>query len=78
MLGQFHHAVLHDVQRSFLVTHVVHTAFEGAALHTFKDHVIFERNEPGSSLFSIALGSVLVQIDKDDASRTVPRDLGRR
>jgi CRP-like cAMP-binding protein/Fe-S-cluster-containing hydrogenase component 2/thioredoxin reductase len=36
------------------------------------DQVIFERNEPGSSLFAIAEGSVLVEIDKDDPSRTVP------
>ncbi|HMO67177.1 MAG TPA: cyclic nucleotide-binding domain-containing protein [Novosphingobium sp.] len=34
--------------------------------------VIFQRNDPGSSLFAIAEGSVLVEIDKDDASRTVP------
>ncbi len=33
---------------------------------------VFERNEPGSSLFAIALGGVNVEIDKDDASRTVP------
>ncbi len=34
--------------------------------------VIFERNDPGSSLFAIAQGSVLVQIDKDDPRITVP------
>src|SRR5690606_21539294 len=34
--------------------------------------VIFERNAPGSSLFAIAEGSVLVEIDKDDPSKTVP------
>ncbi|MCB2072716.1 MAG: cyclic nucleotide-binding domain-containing protein [Novosphingobium sp.] len=33
---------------------------------------IFERNEPGSSLFAIALGSVLVEVDKDDPSKVVP------
>ncbi|WP_156135457.1 cyclic nucleotide-binding domain-containing protein [Novosphingobium malaysiense] len=33
---------------------------------------VFERNEPGSSLFAIAQGSVLVEIDKDDPSKTVP------
>ncbi|RZJ98255.1 MAG: cyclic nucleotide-binding domain-containing protein, partial [Novosphingobium sp.] len=32
---------------------------------------VFERNAPGTSLFAIAEGSVLVEIDKDDASRTV-------
>lgn len=34
--------------------------------------VIFERNEPGTSLFAIAAGSVQVQIDKDDPSKAVP------
>lgn len=34
--------------------------------------VIFERNDPGSSLFAIAQGSVLVQVDKDDPRVTVP------
>ncbi len=34
--------------------------------------VVFERNAPGSSLFSIALGSVLVEVNKDDPSITVP------
>jgi cGMP-dependent protein kinase 2 len=33
---------------------------------------IFQRNDPGTSLFAIAEGSVLVEIDKDDPSRTVP------
>lgn len=42
-----------------------------------KDEVIFERNEPGSSLFAIAQGSVLVQIDKDDPSKTVPIGQGQ-
>ncbi len=41
-----------------------------------KDEVIFERNAPGSSLFSIASGSVLVEIDADDSSRTVPIGVG--
>ena len=36
------------------------------------NEVIFERNAPGTSLFAIAEGSVLVQIDKDDPSKTVP------
>ncbi|MEI9927137.1 MAG: NAD(P)-binding domain-containing protein [Sphingomonas sp.] len=34
--------------------------------------VIFERNDPGSSLFAIAQGSVLVEVDKDDPRITVP------
>ncbi|MCC7394083.1 MAG: cyclic nucleotide-binding domain-containing protein [Sphingomonadaceae bacterium] len=38
--------------------------------------VIFERNEPGSSLFAIADGSVLVEVDAQDPSRTVPIETG--
>lgn len=34
--------------------------------------VIFRRNEPGSSLFCIAQGSVLVEVDANDPTRTVP------
>ena len=34
--------------------------------------VVFERNEPGASLFAIADGSLLVEIDPNDPSRTVP------
>lgn len=34
--------------------------------------VVFVRNEPGTSLFAIAEGGVLVEIDKDDPRRTVP------
>ena len=33
---------------------------------------VFLRNDPGTSLFAIAQGSVLVEIDKDDPSKTVP------
>jgi cGMP-dependent protein kinase 2 len=33
---------------------------------------IFQRNEPGSSLFTVASGSVLVEVSKDDPSITVP------
>lgn len=33
---------------------------------------VFERNDPGSSLFAIAQGSVLVEISKDDPGITVP------
>ncbi|RJF93179.1 cyclic nucleotide-binding domain-containing protein [Sphingomonas cavernae] len=38
--------------------------------------MIFERLETGSSLFAIASGSVLVQVDKDDPSITVPIETG--
>ena len=38
--------------------------------------VIFERSAPGSSLFGIALGSVLVEVDPRDRSRTVPIGTG--
>lgn len=34
--------------------------------------IVFERNEPGSSLFGIAEGSVLVEVDPNDPSVTVP------
>ena len=34
--------------------------------------IIFERNEPGSSLFGIAGGSVLVEVNPNDPSITVP------
>ena len=34
--------------------------------------VVFERNDPGASLFAIADGSLLVEIDHNDPSRTVP------
>ena len=34
--------------------------------------VIFQRNDPGSSLFAIALGGVAVEVDRQDPSRTVP------
>jgi CRP-like cAMP-binding protein/Fe-S-cluster-containing hydrogenase component 2/thioredoxin reductase len=37
---------------------------------------VFERNAPGSSLFAIADGSVLVEIDPKDRSRTVPIETG--
>ncbi|MDQ8757656.1 NAD(P)-binding domain-containing protein [Sphingosinicella sp. LHD-64] len=34
--------------------------------------IVFQRNEPGASLFAIADGSLLVEIDPNDPSRTVP------
>ena len=34
--------------------------------------VVFERNDPGASLFAIADGSLLVEIDPKDPSNTVP------
>ena len=37
---------------------------------------IFERNEPGSSLFGIAQGSVLVEVNQHDPSVTVPIGTG--
>ncbi len=38
--------------------------------------VVFERNDPGSSLFAIADGHVLVEIDPEDRSRTVTIETG--
>ena len=37
-----------------------------------KGEAVFLRNDPGTSLFAIAEGSVVVEIDKDDPSKTVP------
>jgi len=41
-----------------------------------RGQAVFERNAPGSSLFAIALGSVLVEVNKDDPSITVPIEEG--
>ncbi|WP_442955403.1 cyclic nucleotide-binding domain-containing protein [Parasphingorhabdus sp.] len=41
-----------------------------------KDDIIFERNDPGSSLFTIAQGSVLVEIDSNDSSKVIPIEEG--
>jgi CRP-like cAMP-binding protein/Fe-S-cluster-containing hydrogenase component 2/thioredoxin reductase len=38
--------------------------------------VIFVRNDPGSSMFAIAEGSVAVEVDPDDPSITVPIEQG--
>lgn len=38
--------------------------------------VIFTRNEAGSSMFAIAEGSVVVEVDDKDSSRTVPIEQG--
>jgi CRP-like cAMP-binding protein/Fe-S-cluster-containing hydrogenase component 2/thioredoxin reductase len=36
------------------------------------DETVFVRKDPGTSLFAIAEGSVLVEIDQDDSSKVVP------
>ncbi len=41
-----------------------------------KGQVVFEKNDPGSSLFAIAEGMVHVQIDPTDTSKVVPIDKG--
>jgi len=38
--------------------------------------VVFERADPGSSLFAIAQGSALVEVDKDNPAITVPIEQG--
>lgn len=38
--------------------------------------VVFERNDPGSSLFTIAQGSVLVEVDPNDSSIVIPIEEG--
>ena len=50
--------------REFLLDSTVHSVRAG--------EVVFHRNDPGSSLFGIAEGSVLVQISETDPSLTVP------
>jgi CRP-like cAMP-binding protein/Fe-S-cluster-containing hydrogenase component 2/thioredoxin reductase len=45
---------------------------DSAARFYRKGEVIFERAAPGSSLFAIASGQALVEVDKEDASVTVP------
>ena len=43
----------------------------GAEVRSYKaGEVVFARNDPGSSLFGIAQGSALVEVDKDDPSVT--------
>ncbi|MCX7864978.1 MAG: cyclic nucleotide-binding domain-containing protein, partial [Novosphingobium sp.] len=44
--------------------------------HFARGEVVFERNTPGSSLFAIAEGSVVVEVNKDDPSITVPIEQG--
>jgi Fe-S-cluster-containing hydrogenase component 2/CRP-like cAMP-binding protein/thioredoxin reductase len=41
-----------------------------------KGDVIFEKNDPGSSLFAIADGSVHVRIDPNDPSKVIPIEKG--
>jgi cGMP-dependent protein kinase 2 len=61
-------AILNDLSplqmREFLLDSEVRAYKEGEA--------IFERNDPGSSLFAIAQGQVLVEIDPKDPRLTVP------
>jgi len=41
-----------------------------------RGQIVFERNAPGSSLFAIALGGVLVETDPADSSKIVPIEQG--
>ncbi|QYJ07782.1 NAD(P)-binding domain-containing protein [Qipengyuania flava] len=48
-----------------------------STVHAFdRGEEIFARNEPGSSMFAIAEGSVLVEVDEHDSSVTVPIETG--
>ena len=48
-----------------------------SAVHAYKSgDVIFARNEPGSSMFAIAEGSVAVEVNPNDPSITVPIEQG--
>lgn len=49
---------------------------DSEALAYKKGEVIFERNAPGSSLFAIATGSALVEVNPADPSVTVPVEQG--
>lgn len=44
--------------------------------HFNAGEVVFTKNEPGSSMFAIAEGSVAVEVNDDDASITVPIEQG--
>ncbi len=44
--------------------------------HYQKGEVVFTRNEPGSSMFAIAQGSVAVEVNPNDPSITVPIEEG--
>ncbi|WP_034158440.1 cyclic nucleotide-binding domain-containing protein [Sphingomonas sp. ERG5] len=49
----------------------------GAEVRAFKPgETIFERNDTGSSLFALAQGTALVQVDKDDPANTVTIEQG--
>ncbi|MGB3807093.1 MAG: cyclic nucleotide-binding domain-containing protein [Erythrobacter sp.] len=48
-----------------------------SAVHAYEPgEVIFRRNEPGSSMFAIAQGSVAVEVNPNDPSVTVPIEEG--
>jgi len=48
-----------------------------STVHYFdRGEVVFTRNEPGSSMFAIAEGSVAVEVNPDDPSITVPIEQG--
>ncbi|MEM8725562.1 MAG: cyclic nucleotide-binding domain-containing protein [Pseudomonadota bacterium] len=48
-----------------------------STVHAYKPgDVVFRRNDPGSSLFAIAEGSVAVEVDPNDPSITVPIEQG--
>lgn len=42
VLCQFHHALLNDIQRRFVIAHMVHRPFEGALFHAFQKFGEFE------------------------------------
>ena len=62
--------VTHSQRAVALADARVHARQRGALYRA--GAVVFERNHPGSSLFAIADGSVLVEVDPKDPGMTVP------
>lgn len=61
-----------DIFRDISALQLRELMLDSAVQSFTKGQAVFERNEPGSSLFAIAQGSVLVEVVKDNPSITVP------
>jgi CRP-like cAMP-binding protein/thioredoxin reductase/ferredoxin-like protein FixX len=61
-----------DIFRELAALQLRELMLDSEVRHFAPDEVIFERNELGSSLFAVAEGSVRVELDRNDRSRTVP------
>ncbi len=60
-----------DIFRELSVLQLRELMLDGAVKSFAAGEVVFERNTPGSSLFALETGSVLVEVDRGDPSRTV-------